>query len=75
MGEQNKPRREKGTGALYLRTREIPGEKDYEFYQAVLEVKTETGKRKRITGNGVTKSLAQAKLQANINKFYQREAE
>lgn len=75
MGEQNKPRREKGTGALYLRTRQVPGEKDYEFYQAVLEVKTETGKRKRITGNGATKSLAQAKLQANINKFYQREAE
>ena len=76
MGEQTKPRRDKGTGGLYYRKTKEYNKKTGEvqprnYWQATHDLVTDDGKRKRVTGSGATKQLAQRKLQANLEKHFQ----
>lgn len=75
MGEQTKPRRDKGTGGLYQKTvtelNKKTGEKqERTYWQATQELTVEDGTRKRVTGSGATRQLAQRKLQANMAKHF-----
>lgn len=77
MGEETKPRRDKGTGGLYQKTVREYNQKSGEYqqrtyWQATQELTTEDGSRKRITGSGATKQIAQRKLQQNIEKYFQQ---
>lgn len=76
MGEQTKPRRDKGTGGLYKKTARDWNAKlgeyvEREYWQAVQELTKDDGTRKRITGSGATRQIAQRNLQANIAKHFE----
>lgn len=82
MGEQPKQRADKGRGGLYQKTTKEWNERAGEYqlrtyWQASQDITTdEIGKdgkpkRKRITGSGATKQLAQKKLQSNLAKHFQ----
>lgn len=77
MGEQTKPRRDKGTGGLYQKTVTELNKKTGEtqertYWQATQELTADDGTRKRVTGSGATRQLAQRKLQANIAKHFRQ---